>query len=102
MGRKFKEALAALVLEVKYTKQDILESYLNEIYLGQAGFVSIYGVREAAHRYFGKTLQDLTVEEVAMIAGLIKGPNSYAPTKHLSRRSSGVTSCCGGCGRQVS
>jgi penicillin-binding protein 1B len=82
MGRKFKEALAALVLEVKYTKQNILESYLNEIYLGQAGFVSIYGVSEAAHRYFGKALQELTVEEAAMIAGLIKGPNSYAPTKH--------------------
>ncbi len=82
MGRKFKEALAALVLETKYTKQEILESYLNEIYLGQAGFVSIYGVREAAHRYFGKVLQELTVEEVAMIAGMIKGPNSYAPTKH--------------------
>ncbi len=82
MGRKFKEALAAMVLEVKYTKQEILESYLNEIYLGQAGFVSIYGVSEAAHRYFGKTLQELTVEEVAMIAGLVKGPNSYAPTKH--------------------
>ena len=59
-------ALAALVLEVKYTKQSILESYLNEIYLGQAGFVSIYGVSEAAHRYFGKTLQELTVEEVAI------------------------------------
>lgn len=82
MGRKFKEALAALVLEVKYTKQNILESYLNEIYLGQAGFVSIYGVSEAARRYFGKALEELTVEEVAMIAGLIKGPNSYAPTKH--------------------
>jgi penicillin-binding protein 1B len=82
MGRKFKEALASVVLEVKYTKQDILESYLNEIYLGQAGFVSIYGVSEAAHRYFGKTLQELAVEEVAMIAGLVKGPNSYAPTKH--------------------
>lgn len=82
MGRKFKEALAAMVLEVKYTKQEILESYLNEIYLGQAGFVSIYGVSEAAHRYFGKTLQELMVEEVAMIAGLVKGPNSYAPTKH--------------------
>lgn len=82
MGRKFKEALAALALEAKYTKQNILESYLNEIYLGQAGFVSIYGVREAAHRYFGKTLHALTVEEVAMIASLIKGPNSYAPTKH--------------------
>jgi penicillin-binding protein 1B len=80
--RKMKEALAAVVLEVKYRKQDILESYLNEIYLGQAGFVSIYGVSEAAHRYFGKSLSELTVGETAMIAGLIKGPNTYAPTKH--------------------
>lgn len=82
--RKVKEALAAVVLEVKYRKQEILESYLNEIYLGQAGFVSIYGVSEAAHRYFGKSLSDLTVGETAMIAGLIKGPNTYAPTKHLA------------------
>jgi penicillin-binding protein 1B len=80
--RKVKEALAAVVLESKYTKRDILESYLNEIYLGQAGFVSIYGVGEAAHRYFGKTLDELTTGEVAMIAGLIKGPNTFAPTKH--------------------
>ncbi|WP_455245635.1 PBP1A family penicillin-binding protein [Petrachloros mirabilis] len=80
--RKLKEALAALVLEVKYRKQDILESYLNEIYLGQAGFVAIYGVGEAAHRYFGKPVTELTVGEMAMIAGLIKGPNTYAPTKN--------------------
>lgn len=81
-GRKLKEALAAMVLEAKYRKQDILESYLNEIYLGQAGFVSIYGVSEAAHRYFGKPLPELSVAETALIAGLIKGPNTYAPTKH--------------------
>lgn len=80
--RKVKEALAAVVLETKYRKQDILESYLNEIYLGQAGFVSIYGVGEAAHRYFGKSLSELTTGEIAMIVGLIKGPNTYAPTKH--------------------
>lgn len=80
--RKVKEALAAVVLETKYRKQEILESYLNEIYLGQAGFVSIYGVAEAAHRYFGKSLPELTTGEIAMIAGLIKGPNTYAPTKH--------------------
>ena len=80
--RKVKEALAAVVLETKYRKQDILESYLNEIYLGQAGFVSIYGVAEAAHRYFGKNLSELTTGEIAMIVGLIKGPNTYAPTKH--------------------
>ena len=84
LGRKLKEALAAVVLESKYRKQDILESYLNEIYLGQAGFVSIYGVGEAAHRYFGKSLADLSIGEVAVIAGLIKGPNTYAPTKHLA------------------
>jgi penicillin-binding protein 1B len=80
--RKVKEALAAIVLESKYNKGEILESYLNEIYLGQTGFVSIYGVGEAAHRYFGKTLDQLTVAEIAMIAGLIKGPNTFAPTKH--------------------
>ncbi len=83
-ARKVKEALAAVVLETKYRKQDILESYLNEIYLGQAGFVSIYGVGEAAHRYFGKSLSELTVGEIATIAGLIKGPNTFAPTKHLT------------------
>jgi penicillin-binding protein 1B len=77
-----KEALAAVVLESKYRKGEILESYLNEIYLGQAGFVSIYGVGEAAHRYFGKSLDELTIGEIAMIAGLIKGPNTFAPTKH--------------------
>ncbi|WP_455371712.1 transglycosylase domain-containing protein, partial [Petrachloros mirabilis] len=80
--RKLKEALAALVMEVKYRKREILESYLNEIYLGQAGFVAIYGVGEAAHRYFGKPVTELTIGEMAMIAGLIKGPNTYAPTKH--------------------
>jgi 1A family penicillin-binding protein len=83
MGRKLKESVAALVLEWKYRKDEILESYLNEIYLGQAGSVAIYGVGEAAHRYFGKTLEELTVEEVALIIGLIKGPNTYAPTKNL-------------------
>lgn len=81
-ARKVKEALAAIVLETKYRKQDILESYLNEIYLGQAGFVSIYGVGEAAHRYFGKNVGELTTGEMAMIAGLVKGPNTFAPTKH--------------------
>lgn len=85
MGRKLKESVAALVLEMKYRKEEILESYLNEIYLGQAGSVAIYGVGEAAHRYFGKTLDDLAVEEVALIAGLIKGPNTYAPTKNLEQ-----------------
>lgn len=85
MGRKLKESVAALVLEMKYRKDEILESYLNEIYLGQAGSVAIYGVGEAAQRYFGKTLDELTIDEMALIAGLIKGPNTYAPTKSLEQ-----------------
>lgn len=85
MERKLREVVAALVMECKYRKEEILESYLNEIYLGQAGSVSIYGVGEAAHRYFGKPLDALSVEEIALIAGLIKGPNAYSPTKNLEQ-----------------
>jgi len=83
MMRKLQESVAAIVLECKYRKEEILESYLNEIYLGQAGSVSIYGVGEAAHRYFGKTLDALSIDEVALIVGLIKGPNTYSPVKNV-------------------
>jgi len=85
MWRKVREFVAAVVLEFKYRKEEILESYLNEIYLGQAGPVSIYGVGEAAHRYFGKNLQDLSVDEMALIVGLIKGPNTYSPVKNVEQ-----------------
>ncbi len=81
-GRKLKESIAALVLEAKYPKQAILESYANEIYLGQVGSVSIYGVGEAAHRYFGKRVDALSVEETALLVGMIKGPNTYSPLRN--------------------
>ena len=83
--RKLKESVAALVLEAKYRKDDILESYLNEIYLGQAGSISIYGIGEAARRYFGKSVRDLTIAETALIAGMVKGPNTYSPVKSPSQ-----------------
>ena len=88
LTRKFQEAVASLVLETKYSKDEILESYLNEIYLGQAGSVGIYGVAAAAQTYFGKEVHDLSIEEVALIAGLIKGPNTYSPLrdKDLAKR----------------
>ncbi|MCP9440848.1 MAG: PBP1A family penicillin-binding protein [Nitrospira sp.] len=85
ISRKLKELIAAVILELKYSKQEILESYLNEIYLGQFGSVSIYGVGEAARRYFGKSLDELSVEEMAMIVGLIKGPNSYSPMRNVAQ-----------------
>jgi penicillin-binding protein 1B len=83
IGRKLRELMAAMALEFKYRKQEILESYLNEIYLGQAGPVSIYGVGEAAHRYFSKNLDELSIDEMALIVGLIKGPNAYSPVKNV-------------------
>ena len=79
--RKVRESLASLILEAKYSKDEILESYLNEIYLGQSGSVAVYGVGEAARYYFGKPVSDLTVPEAALLAGMIKGPNTFAPIK---------------------
>ena len=83
LGRKLRELMAAMALEFKYRKEEILESYVNEIYLGQAGPVSIYGVGEAAHRYFSKNLDELSIDEMALIVGLIKGPNAYSPVKNV-------------------
>ncbi len=90
--RKFQEAVLAVVIELKYSKYDILEIYLNEIYLGQKGSVAVNGVGEAAYFYFGKPVQELSVSEAATIAGLIKAPNHYSPYKDkaacLRRRNS--------------
>ncbi len=81
--RKGKEAVAAVILEILYTKEQILESYLNEIYFGQVESMSIYGVGEAAERYFGKPIQEVTLSESAVLAGMIQSPNTYSPLKNL-------------------
>jgi penicillin-binding protein 1B len=79
MSRKIPEALMALIAERKYSKETILENYLNEIYLGQRGSQGIFGVWEAAQFYFAKPLSDLTVGETALLAGLIRAPNRISP-----------------------
>jgi len=79
--RKFQEAVLAIVMEFKYSKHDILEIYLNEIYLGQKGSVAVNGIGEAAYFYFGKPVEELSLSEAATIAGLIKAPNHYSPYK---------------------
>jgi penicillin-binding protein 1B len=79
LTRKAKELLMSLIIELKYAKNEILEIYLNEIYLGQKGSVSINGVGEASHFYFGKPVEKLSLNEAAAIAGMIKGPNYYSP-----------------------
>jgi penicillin-binding protein 1A len=80
LDRKLQEALLALWLEAKFTKQEILTLYLNRVYLGGGA----YGVEAAAQRYFGKSARDLTLPEAAMIAGLLKAPSRYAPTANLT------------------
>ncbi|MDE0214899.1 MAG: transglycosylase domain-containing protein [Deltaproteobacteria bacterium] len=79
LERKVKEALMALITEWLYTKDQILENYLNEIYLGQNGAQGIFGIWEAARFYFVKEPEQLTVGETALLAGLIRAPNRYSP-----------------------
>lgn len=79
LSRKFKELLLSLTAEALYEKKEILEIYLNEIYLGQKGSVSINGIGEASYFYFGKPVSDLSLSESASLAGLIRGPNHYSP-----------------------
>ena len=85
MKRKVQEALLAMVLERRAEKKDILELYLNEIYLGQVGSFSIHGVGEAARMYFHKDVGNLTLGESALLAGMIQSPNPYNPYRHPKR-----------------
>jgi penicillin-binding protein 1B len=82
LKRKGIEAIMALILDSRYSKDDIFEAYLNEIYLGQHGSISVTGVGEAARFYFGKQVEDLDLAESATIAGMIKAPNVYSPARN--------------------
>jgi penicillin-binding protein 1A len=79
--RKVQEILLALRIEREYTKDQILELYLNKVYFGNG----LYGAEAAALGYFGKSASDLTVAEAALLAGLVKSPSSLAPTVNLDR-----------------
>jgi len=80
--RKYAEAMLAIALERRLSKQDIFALYCNEIYLGQRGAVAVRGMREAADVYFGKQLKDLSLAEAATLAGMIQGPGRYSPVRH--------------------
>ena len=83
LERKIKEALLAVALERRLSKDEILELYLNKIYLGNHS----YGVEAAARNYFRKQANQLTIAESAVLAGLAKSPNAYAPHRHPSAAS---------------
>ncbi|MGA7827195.1 MAG: penicillin-binding protein 1A [Geobacteraceae bacterium] len=80
-SRKIKEAILARRMEKKLSKDEILYIYLNQIYLGSGS----YGVEIASETYFGKHVEDLNLAEMAMLAGLTKGPELYSPIKHFDR-----------------
>lgn len=80
--RKGQEALMALLLEMRYSKEQILEAYLNEIYLGNNGPVQIAGVEQASQVYFGKKVTYVTLSEAATLAGIIRSPNVLSPLKY--------------------
>jgi penicillin-binding protein 1B len=80
--RKLKEVLMAYIVERRYSKDEILENYLNDIYLGQRGQEGIYGIWEASEFYFSKEPRDLSIAEMATIAGMIRSPNHFNPIRH--------------------
>lgn len=77
LRRKYAEAMLAFALERRLSKEDIFALYCNEVYLGQRGAVTVRGVEQAALIYFGKELNQLTLSEAAVIAGMIQGPARY-------------------------
>ena len=83
--RKAAEAMLAFVIERRASKQEILELYLNEVYLGQVGSFSINGMGQGARMYFHKDVGNLTLTEAALLAGMIQSPNPYNPYRHPQR-----------------
>ncbi len=83
--RKFNEILYALILEARFDKRTILETYLNQVYLGQRGGQAIHGVASGAEFWFGRDLDELTVEQTALLIALVKGPSYYDPRRHPQR-----------------
>lgn len=83
--RKAKEAIAAILIEMSYSKDQIFEMYMNEIFLGQEGNFAIHGFAEAGKSFFGHDASELTLSEAAMLAGMIKAPSTYSPRRHFDR-----------------
>lgn len=80
LERKVQELILAVWLETQFTKDEILELYLNRVYFGAGA----YGVEAAAQRYFGKSIREVSLSEAALLAGLLKAPTYYAPTSNPS------------------
>jgi len=85
LTRKATEAMMALLLEVHYEKTDILEAYLNEVFLGQDGRRAVHGFGLASQYFFSQPLSELKLQHVALLVGMVKGPTYYNPRRHPER-----------------
>ena len=85
ISRKLNEALMALLLEVAFDKDFILNRYMNTVYLAQQGNTVIHGFEKGAQFYFNQPISDLSVEEIATLVALVKGPSYYHPIKNAQR-----------------
>jgi len=90
LGRKVNEAIMALLLELHFSKEEILEAYLNEVFLGQAGRRAIHGFAQGSQLFFSRPLTELTIDQLALLAGMVKAPTIYHPRRNpekaLARR----------------
>jgi len=78
-GRKFKEMWMALIMDAVYSKHEIMEMYINEIYMGRRGYSGIYGLGRAARVFFDKEISEIDLAQAALLAGIIRAPNRYSP-----------------------
>jgi 1A family penicillin-binding protein len=85
LGRKTSEAVRALWLEAEYDKHEILEAYLNQLYLGNVEGLAIHGIGAASRVYFSKPVEDLSLAEAATLAAMVQGPNRLSPLRHPRR-----------------
>jgi penicillin-binding protein 1B len=85
MRRKIEEAVMAVILEARFEKADIMNAYINEIYLGQDGMRAVHGFGLASQFYFGKPVAELELHEIALLVAIVRGPSYYDPRRHPER-----------------